>query len=185
MLTRYVPNPIDLWHSRSPTSLLLLPFVFAIYVVLQIPLHYGSDTEDETWRGRAKDVDKLSADLKVVEHDMHEVKEDQLEIKGEVASLRRRLNKMKQRREERAQGRFFREEERRREEAEIKELWKKQEQLQEAREREREYQLQQEQQGGASGKEGPIASVAMVKAMAVATFAGGQQANVDDAKKAD
>mmetsp|Transcript_26648 Transcript_26648/g.48312 ORF Transcript_26648/g.48312 Transcript_26648/m.48312 type:complete len:284 (+) Transcript_26648:108-959(+) len=180
MLTRYIPNPIDLWHNRTLPSLLALPFVFMMYIILQVPLHYGSSTDRNTWAGRAQDVDKLSEDLTVVEHDLTEVKEEHLEIKAEVSDLRRRLNKMKDRRKEREEtGKVRRETERRREEEEIKEQWRKQ------LERQEEERKRLEEKG--QEVNGPIASVTMVKAMAVATFAGGKQAalDVDDVKKGD
>lgn len=205
-----LPNPIDLWRDRTIPSLLLLPFVLAVYVFLQLPLQLGSSSNGETWKGRAKDVDKLSEDLNAVETDLKEVKEDHLEIRGEVATLRRRLNRMKERRREREEtGRVQREEQRRREEEEIKELWERQQQVQKAREQEKEWQEEQErlnqmglldreeqlkleklkqerlkQQG--MGEEGPIASAELVEAADVATFAGGRQSpSAWDAKKAD
>mmetsp|Transcript_17180 Transcript_17180/g.37070 ORF Transcript_17180/g.37070 Transcript_17180/m.37070 type:complete len:231 (-) Transcript_17180:469-1161(-) len=97
-LTRYLPSPVDLWRSFTPTSLLLLPLVFTIYVVLQLPLHYGSSTEKDQWKGRGRDVDKLATDLRVVEKDLHQAEEDHLEIKAATKDLRRRVDRMKERR---------------------------------------------------------------------------------------
>lgn len=169
----HLPCPIDLWQSRTPTSLLLLPLVFILFVVLQLPLHYNStNTENNAatihslsrmeWKGRARDVDKYSKELKEVEKELDTVKGDQVEIRGMVSVLRRRLGDMKERRTAR--------EERLR-------MWEEK-----RREREEIEKQQQQQQGVA--RDGPITTVTMVKALAVATFAGKPNI-VDDAKKGD
>lgn len=155
----FLPSPVDLWKTRTPASLALLPIVFLVYVILRLPLHYNSVSEASDWMGRAKDVDKLSSDLNIVEEKLDGVKEEQDEIKDTVADLRRRLDKIKERREARAE--YLRQ---RREEREEEEHRKK------------------EQQGGVA-KEGPLSSVTMAKAMAVATFVG--KPNVEVGKKDD
>lgn len=158
ILSTYLPNPIDLWQSRTPTSLLLLPFVFFVYIILKLPLHYNSKTETKEWKGRAKDVDKLSNELNDVKSELDTVKDDQKEIKGMVTSLRRRLGKMKERRNRREEYLRIKERER----IEKERLEKEQ---------------HQQQQGVA--KDAPITTVTMVKALAVATFVGQPNA-VDD-----
>ncbi|KAL9185033.1 hypothetical protein ACHAXT_002810 [Thalassiosira profunda] len=159
-ILRHLPNPIDLWQSRTPTSLLLLPFVFIIYILLQLPLDYNSATARNALRGRAKDISKLSTELSRVEKELDAVKGNQAEIKGMVGSLRRRLGRMKERRNAR-------------------------ERLQRVRDQERaetETQRMQQQQRGVAGN-GPLAIVSMAEATAIPTFAG--RSNVEGSKKDD
>lgn len=169
-LLSFLPSPIDLWQARTPTSLLLLPVVFVIYVLLQLPLHFNSKTENAPtihslsnteWKGRQRQVDKLSTELNDVGKELSAVKGEHAQIKGMVGSLRRRLDKLKERRNAR------------------EELLRIQER--EWIEREEE-EIQLQQQHGVA-REGPIRTVSTVKALAVATFAG--KPNVDEAKKDD
>lgn len=166
---KYLPSPIDLWQSRTPASLLQLPLVFMIFVILQLPLHYNSTTDNAAtvnslskneWQGRVKVVDKLSNELNEVEKDLDDVKGGQAEIKGMVGSLRRRLGKIEERRNAR-ENYLLR--------------------MQEKESIERE-QVEKKQQGMAKDK--PISTVSMATAIKVATFAG--KANADGlTKKAD
>lgn len=99
--------------------------------------------------------------------ELDHVKDDQKEIKGMVTSLRRRLGKMKQRRDVReelmkARERDRMERERRREEEELRK------------------QEQQQQPGLGMGRDGPITTVTMAKALAVSTFAGKSNNDADD-----
>lgn len=146
ILATYLPSPIDLWQSRTATSLFLLPLVFIIYVILQLPLHYNSNTEKIIWQGRAKEVDDLSTGLNGVKKELDTVKCDQAEMKGTVSSLRKRLSKLKERRNAREEYLRAREMER----------------------MERERLKKQQQQGMV--KDGPITSISMAKALAVARF---------------
>ena len=146
ILAKYLPNPIDLWEKRTFTSLLLLPFIFLLYILLHLPLHYNSSTEKNKWKGRAKQVDILSTELSKVGNELENVKGDQVELKRDVASLRRRLGKMKERRDRRERERIRIEQ---------------QQQLEKQ---------QTQQQRGAIAKDGPIANVSMVQSLEVSTF---------------
>ena len=146
ILAKYLPNPIDLWEKRTFTSLLLLPFIFLLYILLHLPLHYNSSTEKNKWKGRAKQVDILSTELNKVGNELENVKGDQVELKRDVASLRRRLGKMKERRDRRERERIRIEQ---------------QQQLEKQ---------QTQQQRGAIAKDGPIANVSMVQSLEVSTF---------------
>ena len=149
IIAKYLPNPIDLWEKRTFTSLLLLPFIFLLYILLHLPLHYNSSTEKNKWKGRAKQVDILSTELNKVGNELENVKDDQVELKRGVASLRRRLSKMKERRDRRERIRI-----------------EQQQQLEKQ-------QKQEQQQGGAMAKDEPIANVSVVQqSLAVSTFVG-------------
>ena len=151
IIAKYLPNPIDLWEKRTFTSLLLLPFIFLLYILLHLPLHYNSSTEKNKWKGRAKQVDILSTELNKVGNELENVKDDQVELKRGVASLRRRLGNMKERRDRRERERIRIEQ---------------QQQLEKQ-------QKQEPQQRGAMAKDGPIANVSMVQqSLAVSTFVG-------------
>ena len=154
ILAKYLPNPIDLWEKRTFTSLLLLPFIFILYILLHLPLHYNSSTEKNKWKGRAKQVDILSTELNKVGNELENVKGDQVELKRGVASLRRRLGKMKERRDRRERERI------------------RIEQQQQLEKRQKQQQQQQQQQRGAIAKDGPIANVSMVQSLDVSTFFG-------------
>lgn len=155
IFVQFLPCPIDLWHAFTPTSLLLLPFVFIIFAILQLPLNTNSKSTPQPmsnaeWQGRARDVDDLSRDLRRVERELNDVKGDHREVRGKVSSLRQRLGRMNARTEEREKRLKKASEERRKEEEMRQKLL---------------------QQGGVA-KEGPIATVSTFRAMDVPTFAG-------------
>ena len=174
-----MPSPIDLWNSRSPFSLLLLPVVFIIYSLLQLPLDFNSSSQNRImtpseWSGRAKDVDKLSKELNTVKHDLREVEQNHEEVRDMVGDLKKRLGKMKERRENRGvrlrkweRMQREREEERKREE-----------------ENEQRLLLEEQKRQRGVAREGPLSSASLVRATAVTTFAGKQNV-VDGAKKVD
>mmetsp|Transcript_26441 Transcript_26441/g.54766 ORF Transcript_26441/g.54766 Transcript_26441/m.54766 type:complete len:280 (-) Transcript_26441:110-949(-) len=172
-----IPSLLDLFHNPTPISLLLLPFVFFIYLLLQLPLHYNSSSSwyDSTndpsrltpqeWQNRSDQVSKMQQDLQTIETKMENVKEGQDGLQGEVKSLRRRLEKIRKMREER--------EEWMRKQLELK--IKEAEQI-------RLEKVQLATNGVANT--GPIATISMAKALAVATFVGGgKEISQDESKK--
>lgn len=171
----YLPNPIDLWQQRTITSLLLLPIVFIIFILFQLPLHYNSTTETsqtahtlspKEWKGRAKDVTKLSNELNTVEKELDTVKDEQTEIRGMVKGLRRRLGKMKERRDRR--------------EVVLRKIREEREQATREEEEQEKQKQHHVQRVGVH-----IASLSMIGALGVPTFAGKGGNTVDNAKKDD
>ena len=163
----FLPSPIDLWRDRTPLSLILLPVVFVIYMILQLPLHYNStaenaatlhDISDEQWAGRTQQVDKLSNELPNIEKNLDNVKEDQDDMRLAVKDLRRRLGRLHDRRL--------------------------------ARERELAARLERERTKAAQeptglANEGPIVHVSVSNAARVVTFTGGMAIEASESKKDD
>jgi hypothetical protein len=167
----FLPSPIDLWDKRTPTSLLLLPIVFIIYTLLQLPLHYNAkntvrtvnDLSETEWKGRAREVDELSNNLHHVKNELGTVKKNQKQIKGAVHELKHRLQYLKVRRGRR--------------EVHLNTVKKN---------THNNYtdDVVMQQQSKGVGKDGPLASLSIVKAAAVATFVGNKP-SVDNVKKED
>mmetsp|Transcript_8507 Transcript_8507/g.17734 ORF Transcript_8507/g.17734 Transcript_8507/m.17734 type:complete len:227 (+) Transcript_8507:177-857(+) len=150
---------------------------FFIYLLLQLPLHYNSSSSwydsandpsrltPQEWQNRSDQVSKMQQDLQTIETKMENVKEGQDGLQGEVKSLRRRLEKIRKMREER--------EEWMRKQLELK--IKEAEQI-------RLEKVQLATNGVANT--GPIATISMAKALAVATFVGGgKEISQDESKK--
>ncbi|KAK1733040.1 hypothetical protein QTG54_016178 [Skeletonema marinoi] len=168
----FLPSPIDLWDKRTATSLLLLPIVFCIYVILQLPLHYNAknnvrtanDLSETEWKGRAREVDELSSKLHHVKNELKCVNKNHKRIKGTVQALRHRLHHLKVRRGQR--------------EVYLNTLKRNYDDCTED-----DTIMQQEQNKGVA-KDGPLASLSIVKAAGVATFVG-KTPSVDAVKKED
>lgn len=155
VLARYVPSPIDLWQSQTLPSLLLLPFVLLLYVVLRIPLHHNSKSEQDRWRGLSSKIDDMSSNLLEVERELRTIRGGHDETKRAARSLRRRLDRLRERREARDEASRLKERERRRRE------------------------LEEKQKRGMAGN-GPLMAVSMVRALDVTTFAGGRSRHHED-----
>ena len=162
----FLPSPIDLWRERTPLSLVLLPLVFVVFMILQLPLHYNStaensatlhDISDEQWTGRTRQVDTMSNELPKIEKHLDDVKEDQDDMRLVVKDLRRRLGRIHDRR-------IARERE-----------------LAERLERERT--KAEQERTGLNG--GPIVHVSVSTAARVVTFAGGRAVVESESKKGD
>lgn len=169
----FLPSPIDLWEKRTPTSLFLLPLVFCIYVILQLPLHYNAknnvrtvnDLSDSEWKGRAREVDELSVKVRHVKKELGTVNRTQKQTTRAVHELKHRLHYLKVRRAQR-------------------EVYLKTQQHKNNDNSAADadgIQQQQQQQNKGVGSEGPLASVSVLKTAAVATFVG----NNDPATKED
>jgi len=169
----FLPSPIDLWDKRTPTALLLLPIVFCIYVILQLPLHYNAkntvrtvnDLSETEWKGRAREVDELSNDLNHVKKELGTVQKNHKRIQGAVHELKHRLHYLKVRR-----GR--------------REVYLNTIKKNTYTNSTDDVTQQQQQQNKGVGKDGPLASLSIIKAAAVATFVGNKP-SVDAVKKED
>lgn len=159
----FLPSPIDLWEKRTPTSLFLLPLVFCIYVILQLPLHYNAknnvrtvnDLSDSEWKGRAREVDELSVKVRHVKKELGNVNTTQKQTTRAVHELKHRLHYLKVRR---AQREVY--------------LKTQQHKNNDNSAADADGIQQQQQQNKGVGNEGPLASVSVLKTAAVATFVG-------------
>ena len=168
-MARHLPSPLDLWRSWTPSSLLLLPFVFVIFVLLQLPLHHNSSTERSEWQARADTVDALSAELEGIGRELDGVRRDHDGVRDMVGSLRRRLDRIAERREAR--------------ETYLKLRLDEREKIERDEEERRRKVLREDEHhmgmGVAMAKGGPLMNVSMVEARAVATYVGKLNADTD------
>mmetsp|Transcript_7683 Transcript_7683/g.12671 ORF Transcript_7683/g.12671 Transcript_7683/m.12671 type:complete len:237 (-) Transcript_7683:23-733(-) len=170
----FLPSPIDLWEKRTATSLLLLPIVFCIYAILQLPLHYNSkntvrkvnDLSETEWKGRAREVDELSNKLHHVKKELRSVNKNQQQMKGTVHALRHRLHHLKVRRGQR--------------EVYLNTLKRN---SNNCTGDDKNTIIEQDHSKGVA-KDGPLASLSIVEAASVATFVG-KNGSVDTVKKED
>ena len=161
----FLPSPIDLWEKRTPTSLFLLPLVFCIYVILQLPLHYNAknnvrtvnDLSDSEWKGRAREVDELSVKVRHVKKELGNVNRTQKQTTRAVYELKHRLHYLKVRRAQR-------------------EVYLKTQQHKNndnsAVDADGNADGIQQQQNKGVGNDGPLASVSVLQTAAVAIFVG-------------
>ena len=122
------------------------------------------DLSETEWKGRAREVDELSNKLHDVKKELRSVNKNQKQMKGTVHALRHRLHHLKVRRGQR--------------EVYLKTLKRNNNTCT------GDDAIIEQDHGKGVSKDGPLTSLSVVKAAAVATFVG-NNASVDTVKKED